>query len=94
MPQKYSIRTPEAHGFVPRNIEAKKERNTLLDSCYLYSKTKIPQIQSIHMPKTHRSVSRDIEAKAKGGKNKNKNKKRGHCRSTNEIVNVRSSNST
>jgi hypothetical protein len=44
MPQKYSIRTPEAHGFVPRNIEAKKERNTLLDSCYLYSKTKIPQI--------------------------------------------------
>ncbi len=78
----------------PETQKQKKERNTLLDSCYLYSKTKIPQIQSIHMPKTHRSVSRDIEAKAKGGKNKNKNKKRGHCRSTNEIVNVRSSNST
>jgi hypothetical protein len=28
------------------------------------------------MPETHRSVSRDIEAKAKGGKNKNKDKKR------------------
>jgi hypothetical protein len=39
-PQKYSIRTPEAHGFVPRNIEAKKERNTLLDSCYLSQQNK------------------------------------------------------
>jgi hypothetical protein len=40
MPQKYSTRTPEAHGFVPRNIEAKKERNTLLDSCYLSQQNK------------------------------------------------------
>jgi hypothetical protein len=59
---------------VPRDIKppkkrAKKQRNTLLESCYLYGKTKIAQRYSVHMPEAHRYLPRDIEAKAKGGSN-------------------------